>query len=339
MQNRSVSGVSIRAITAAFPDKIVSFDTFDELFGEKEARRIAKGTGINSIREAGYLNTSDMILAACKNMIENGGVTIDNVDCVIVVTQTPDRWSPGISFYLQDKLGLSTDCFTLDILTGCAGYITGLFQAASLISSKACKKVLLCTGDTTTKIIDDNDRHLKMLFGDAASATLLEAGTDTLDFILGADGSGIDALGAGISYCKEQAQPANTICSLQMDGTAVMNFALTRVPSVIKELLKKNDLTTETVDLLVLHQANEFMIKYLASIIGISPDKLPIDLDQLGNTSSTSIPYVLSRHTSIGTSDAQNVVLCGFGAGLSWGAVKVNLADTLSVSPICIPAN
>ena len=337
MKKRTINGVAIRAVTAALPEHKITENDFALLFGAKEVNRIAASTGIRSIREAKSLHTSDLILAACQNLFKNGVVQPTDIDGLVVVTQTPDEWSPGLGYKVQHELGLSVDCLVLDIVAGCAGYVNALIQCGALINAGSCKKVLLCTGDVTTKLIDDKDRHVRMLFGDGASATLLEPGDNSFEYITGVDGGGNTALGAHIEYGSDPRSSVSALIGrLHMDGTAVMNFALSRVPSTVKALLSSTGLCSKTLDLLVLHQANEFMINYIRRIIGIDSDKVPIDVDGIGNTSSTSIPIVLSRHYAIGTAKAKNVILCGFGAGLSWAAIYVNLENTRAVSPVYV---
>ncbi|MEK6748144.1 MAG: ketoacyl-ACP synthase III [Pseudomonadota bacterium] len=331
MSIRTISGVAIRAVSVALPERVVTLDDFGQLFGTKEVARIVKSTGITSIREARSLHTSDLIIAACRNLFVDGVCNPREIDGLVVVTQTPDSWVPGVGFIVQHELGLPQHCLVSNVSASCSGYVTGLLQAGALISSGACKKVLLSTGDVTTKLMDERDRHLKMLFGDGASATLIEPGDGTFEFMCGADGSGRNSLESDIEYVKNDGSRVSAkIFSLQMDGAAVMNFALKRVPEIIKALLQSTGLTPASLDLLVLHQANVFMLNYLRRMIGVAPEKMPIAVDGVGNTSSTSIPVVLSRHNAIGTPQAQHVVLCGFGAGLSWGAVKVDLRRTFA---------
>lgn len=335
MAGRKISGVELRAVSAAVPEFLTTESDFSELYGEKQVARITKETGIRSIREGKALKTSDLICAACESLFSNGVVDVAEVDGLVVVTQTPDDWCPGTSFHVHERLGIAKDCFLSDITAGCAGYITGMTQAAALVSSGACKKVIVCTGDITTQLISDSDQHLRMLFGDAASATLICAGDHEVQVKTGADGSGAGVLGATIEYSK---QTGPCVSNLYMDGMAVLNFALSTVPDLIKDICADSQLEPDDLDLLVLHQANEFIINYLRRTIGIAPEKLPIDVDGLGNTSSTSIPYVLSRHPAVGTKNAENVVLCGFGAGMSWGAVRVNLSQMTSIPPVTVSA-
>jgi 3-oxoacyl-[acyl-carrier-protein] synthase III len=337
MNRRSLTGVTFRAVAGALPDRFVTQDDFAALYGEREVERIVRNTGVRSVRTAQALATSDLVYAACRSLLDRCALSGAEIDGLVVVTQTPDAWSPGIGFTLQHRLGLPATSIVLDLNAGCGGYVNALLQSSALITSGACRNVLLCTGDVTTKLLDDGDRHVKMLFGDGASATLLERGEGRLDFICGADGSGRNALRTGIDYARREGDAvAASVGNLHMDGTAVMNFALAKVPATINALLAETGTPLASLDLLVLHQANAFMLNYLRRIVGIDAARVPIDLDGIGNTSSTSIPLVLSRHPAIGTADAARVVLCGFGVGLSWGAVLADLSHTLAIPPVVV---
>ncbi|WNC88094.1 ketoacyl-ACP synthase III [Paraburkholderia sp. FT54] len=338
MSLRIISGAAIQAVTAAVPEKKTTLKDFSLLYGEREAGRVARTTGVRSKSYAGNLSATDLITAACKNLFSAKITSAAEIDGLIVVTQTPDDWSPGAAFTIHCRLGLSQDCLVTDLNAGCSGYLSALFQAGALVASGACKKVLVCTGDVMSKLISDDDRHVAMLFGDGASATLVGQGTEQIEFMCAADGSGRNLLGAKLRYSEpSEAHVCAEIHGLHMDGEAVMNFALARVPAMVKSLLQATRLTPATLDLLVLHQANEFMLTYLRRIIGVDAAKVPIDIDGFGNTSSTSIPLVLSRHAAIGSPQAKNVVLCGFGVGLSWLAAKVDLQNTVVVPPCVVP--
>lgn len=146
MIGRNISGVRIKAITAAIPSEVLGSEFFSTLYEEKEVARVARGTGISSIRSANGLTTADMIAAAARHLFGNAPLNSADIDGLIVVTQTPDDWSPGTAFEIHHRLELSTNCFVVDINSGCAGYVNGLIQAASLVAAGACSNVLLCTG-------------------------------------------------------------------------------------------------------------------------------------------------------------------------------------------------
>ncbi|NMM29058.1 MAG: ketoacyl-ACP synthase III [Glaciimonas sp.] len=339
MVSKIISGISIKAITAALPSEVIGADVFSALYGEKEVARIVRGTGINSIRSAKGMTTSDLIAAAAEHLIRNMDIDRNEIDGLVVVTQTPDDWSPGSAFAVHHKLKLPTNCFVTDIDSGCAGYVNGLIQAASLVASGSCKNVLLCTGDINTRLVDDNNYKVRMLFGDAASATLITSGEGTLHFIYGADGSGRHLIGVNLNYEKENDHIGKIHC-LKMDGAAVMSFALRRVPEVINSLLQEKEIEKNDIDLFALHQPNEFILNYIRNILDVAPNKLPCDVSDVGNTNSSSIPLLLSRFNWQADITRKNVVMCGFGVGLAWNALLLDLSKTKIIKPLDgIPIN
>lgn len=335
MEPKSISGIRVEAITAALPSKTIGKEDFSAMYGEKNAARVARGTGISAIRTADGLSTEALITAAAQQLLDNVDVTTDDIDGLIVVTQTPDSWSPGTAFVVHQRLGLKSGCFVATVNDGCAGYVNGMIQAASLISSGAFKKVLLCTGDINTRLVDDADYQVRMLFGDAASATLIGSGRETVNFINGTDGSGTEMLGVKISY-EKGAQSTASVATLKMDGAAVMSFALKRVPEVVDSLLDQVGIKKDNVDLFALHQPNEFLLNYLINLLEVDPCKVPIDVNGIGNTNSTSIPLLLARRAYL--KERNDIVLCGFGVGLAWNAMHLNLSDTALITPIEVDA-
>lgn len=336
MAHKTINNVSIKAISAALPTHSMGQNEFANLYGLKEAARVARGTGIKAIRTADGLSTQALIVAAVTQLIDNIDISLSDIDALVVVTQTPDSWTPGTAFAVHSELGLNEGCYVTTINDGCAGYVNGLVQATSLISSGVYKNVLLCTGDINTRLVDDSDYQVRMLFGDAASATLIGEGEDSVSYISGTDGGGKDLLGVKVSYGKTEENSAR-VKTLQMDGAAVMSFALKRVPEVVGNLLKGKGLSKEQIDLFVLHQPNEFILKYLVNLLEVEPTKVPIDVNGIGNTNSSSIPLLLARRYKVeGTKN--NIILCGFGVGLAWNAMHVNLSDTKFIAPVEISA-
>jgi 3-oxoacyl-[acyl-carrier-protein] synthase-3 len=326
----SFSNIDLVALSAAVPAQKASFDDFAKAFGDRNVERIIESTGIRSVRIAGNLSTGDLCEAAANRLLAETGVAATDIDAVVVITQTPDDLMPGVAFKLQHKLGLRADCLAFDINQGCTGYIYGLLQASMLVKA-GCTQVLLCTGDVTSKLLNASDRNVKMVFGDAATATLVRAGAGQLDFVMRSDGSGRDSLHTPISY-EGGLDKSGTVGHLHMDGKDIMNFALTRVPSVIAELLDDAKVKRDEVDLVGFHQANAFMVKYLQKLINLSPSVVPVDMEQYGNTGPSSIPLLLACNGNKFLRRAQTI-LCGFGVGLSIGSVKLDLSTTKFISP------
>lgn len=246
-------------------------------------------------------------------------------------SQTHDAIMPATSVMMQHRLGMSTEAVAFDISYGCSGYVYGLYQASMLISSGGCKRVLLCAGDVITPLLDPLDRNVRMVFGDAGSATLIENGTDSIAFSLNTDGSGMHHLRAAKSNAK-----ANHDSYLYMNGAAVMEFALREVPTTINKLLKMKDWKADEVGTYAFHQANGFMLNYLRKKMELPKQAVPITVENTGNTGPASIPLALSltkdRLCDEGRLD--KVIMCGFGVGLSWASAGMNLGNTLILPPV-----
>lgn len=331
---RVFDGVCVSAVTAALPAQSLTLTDFGELFGTKEVMRIVASTGIEAVRIAGSLKISDLCEAAARRLLEETATDIDEIDAIVVVTQTPDDLMPGVAVKLHACLGMPQESMAFDLNYGCSGYIYGLTQAALLITGAKCRKVLLCTGDVTSKIINPQDRPVRLVFGDGASATLVTAGTGQFDVIIRTDGSGRASLCTPLNYSDGQNGTSANVGHLHMDGAEVMNFALSKVPVLINDLLAATGLERGDIDLLALHQANRFMLNYLRKMTGLAADRVPIDIAETGNTGPSSIPLLLARQKSTPVSPWENAIVCGFGVGLSWGAIRLDLSETRLIAPI-----
>lgn len=337
--NSILHGLSIRAVASALPDRQLTLEDFATLFGEREASRIAKSTGISSVRTAGDLSTIDLACGAACSLFENADIDPHSIDALVLVTQTPDVLMPASSAILAARLGLRRDIPAFDLNFGCSGYVYGLFQASLLVASGSCRRVLMCTSDVISKLLQPQDHHVRMVFGDGASATLIEAGPHNFSFAFSTDGNGAKHLGTPLQYKpsqREQGSVSAEVGSLFMDGAQVMNFALEQVPTAINRFLDELKLTADNVPYFLLHQANAFMLHYLGRKMGVDAARIPVHVDGIGNTGPSSIPVLLSA-----TSDAQrlcqdNLVACGFGVGLSIGLMHLSLRDTQLISPVIL---
>lgn len=335
-----ICGIEIASISSCIPKNRVNLTDFNEDFGENEVNKIIKTTGINSIRKTDENTTaSDLCYVAAKKVFEDNEISPEDIDAIIFVSQTPDYKIPQTSHVLQSKLGLKEDTICFDLPIGCNGYIYGIFQASILINSKACKHVLLLSGDTTTKLINEKDRSLKMVFGDGGSATLIKEGIDTLSFIIYSDGSKFGDLiipdGGSRNPSNAKSNQLNydnegngrTPMNLFMDGMAIFNFAIKRVPTLLEEIVSYSNWEKDEIDLYALHQANKFMIDYLRKKCKVALEKMPVVVDGIGNTGPATIPILLTELRSK-SQTFKKVILCGFGIGLSWGAVSCDLSNT-----------
>lgn len=327
--NVIIDNIKISAISAAIPKNYLDLYSLSELYGENEVKRIIENTGIEKVRVANYgMKASDLCYSAAKCLMDAMQLNPLELDAIVLVTQTPDGIMPATSVILQHKLGLATHVVALDISYGCSGYVYGLYVASLLINSGGCKKVLICAGDVITPLINKNDRNVRMVFGDAGSATLMEKGGESIAFSIKTDGSGKDFIKTAI---HDDMNPY-----VYMDGASVMNFALQEVPLIIDQLLNIKQWQADEVGVYALHQANQFMLNYIRKKMKINKENLPISVQDVGNTGPASIPLLLAREFQSFKKNnmLSSSVLCGFGVGLSCAAAALNLNDTIILNPI-----
>lgn len=306
-------------LTNADLEKMV--DTNDEWIRTRtgiEERRILKTPG---------LATSDMVVPAVRELLQKRGIDPMEIDCLIVATVTPDMMFPSTANLACHKLG-AKNAFGFDLLAACSGFLYALTTGASLIESGRYKKVVVAGSDKMSSIIDYSDRNTCILFGDAAGAVLLEPNTEgfgVLDSILRSDGSGGEYLNmkAGGSL-----RPASieTVTNRQhyayQEGQSVFKFAVKGMADVSAELLERNNLTGNDIAWLVPHQANKRIIDATANRIGLSSDKVMVNIQRYGNTTAATIPLCLWEwRKQLNKGDL--LVLAAFGGGFTWGATLV----------------
>ncbi|MFG0261684.1 MAG: ketoacyl-ACP synthase III [Novipirellula sp. JB048] len=289
---------------------------------------IAEKTGIHQRHIAAPRETSsDLAVEAARKLFAEQAIDPQSIDFLLFCTQTPDYPLPTTSCLIQDRLGLPTRCGALDFNLGCSGFVYGLAMADGLIQSGVAKNVLLLTAETYSKYIDANDRSLRTIFGDGAAATLVTASDEkTLwGFQFGSDGSGGDMLlvGDGGSRASEDAiRPRHRKrwkSRLYMDGPSLINFTVEAIPRLVDEILSANDLADPDIDRYLMHQATLKMLDQLRDRMGIAPERLPVELADVGNTVSSTLPILIDRLRSRGELKAESVnMLVGFGVGLSW---------------------
>ena len=338
--------VGIRAMSACVPKKIVSNKDLGYLIPEEEIEKTIQNIGIVERRIADEdVCASDLCYKAAMKLMEDNSIDPMSIDVLLFMSQTADYRIPATAPLLQHRLGLSIDTLCLDLSLGCSGYIFALSTAFAYASMKGVNRVLLLDGETFSKIVNKRDKVDWPLYGDAATATLVEKGTFApSSFILKSDGSGKDAviIRDGMrnkitpESCVEREEEEGNIRSrleVFMDGMAVFNCAMKRVPKSIKEILEVSGCTFDDVDWLVFHQANKFMTDFFIKKLKFNPDKVPYCIQKYGNTSSTSVPLTIVSELYDKLQDGQRVVMSGFGAGLSWGTANV-VFNQSHISPI-----
>lgn len=332
-----IDGVRVSAIAAAVPKQSMGLADLMQEFGEAEVRRIVRATGIESLRIADGLTTGDLCAAAAQHLLLRSATDPGSIDAIILATQTPDRLMPGTSTLLQHRLGLSEDVVPYDINYGCSGYVFGLYLASSLLAGGACRRVLLCTGDVTTRLLGDRDRNVRMVFGDAATATLVERAPGEVHFLLRTDGAGADHLTTRWLPTKVGPEQSVAARHLEMDGAEVMGFALREVPRLVDDLLAFAGLERQQIELFALHQANAFMLQQLRRMLGVPQECLPVAVNGYGNTGPSSIPLMLCSSFA-GAPLPRHALVCAFGVGLSYGACHANLQGCTASAPIEVEA-
>lgn len=332
----------LKDIAVYLPDSVLGNDELAKLYPEWPAEKILEKTGISERHIAGEQQTAgDMAYEAARNLFAQGKVDAQDVDFIILCTQAPDYVLPTTACLLQDRLGLSRQVGALDINLGCSGFVYGLSLAKGLIETGAARCVLLLTADTYSKYIHPLDKSVRTLFGDAAAATAVvasEASEEAIGpFVFGTDGSGAKNLivAAGMyrlpKSCDtsiEQIDDSGNVRSrdnLYMNGAEVMAFSLKEVPKAADELLLKASKAKEDMDFFVLHQANKFMLEALRKKLKVPQEKLPIMVEDCGNTVSSTIPITLFRLRQQGRlRQGHQLMLIGFGVGYSWAACLLN---------------
>lgn len=334
---------AIRAITSFLPEGKLTNDQLAEEFGDWHASQILSKTGV-AVRGVAAADecASDLGVAAAKRLFESDARSPDEIDFLIFCTQSPDYFTPTTACLMQDRLGLKTSCGAIDINQGCSGYVYGLALAKSLVEAETAENVLLITADTYTKFINRRDRSLLTLFGDGAAATLVGAvpGESELigPFVWGTDGRGANRIivKAGGLRCpptpetaierEDQSGNWRSEQNLFMDGADVFGFAMKTVPQTLDRLLEKCGLTPDQVDFIIPHQANKFMLERLRAKMKIPAEKFWIDMEQGGNTVSSTIPIALESAMQQGrVKRGDRVALVGFGVGYSWGAAMIRI--------------
>jgi 3-oxoacyl-[acyl-carrier-protein] synthase-3 len=286
-----------------------------------EERRILKEPGKGS---------SDLAVPAIQQLCERRGISAVEIEVIICCTVTPDMVFPATANIISDKLG-AKNAWGFDLEAACSGFLYGLTVGASLIESRRYKKVIVVGVDKMSSIIDYSDRTTCILFGDGAGAVLLEPNTEgfgIIDSLLKSDGSGKQYLHmkAGGSVRPATGETvANKEHYVFQDGQPVFKFAVTRMADVSAELLERNGMTGDDIAWLVPHQANKRIIDATANRIGLSPDKVMLNIHKYGNTTAATIPLCLWewKHE---LNKGDYIVLAAFGGGFTWGASLVKWA-------------
>ena len=334
------NNIGISAIAACVPQKIEYNKDLGYMMSDEEIQKAIQNIGIEERRIAEPdVCASDLCFKAAQQLLIDNAIDPQSIDVLIFVSQTSDYHQPATAAILQHKLGLSKNTLAFDINLACSGYVYGLSTAYAYAQNEGVNRVLLLVGETMSKIVSRYDKVNTPLFGDAGTATLIEKGEQfgTAVFSLHTDGKGAEVMMipdggfrntvSADSFVEETDANGDKRSRLQfrMDGMAVFNFGMSEEPRDVKNLVEAAGLELGQVDLLIYHQANKFMTDFFSKWLKFDKAKTPYSIRKYGNTSSASIPLTIVSELYETYPERKNVILSGFGAGLSWGSVLLDL--------------
>ena len=366
MTNTRFTHAALAAISSVVAGHAVSVEDELEHFSDNpaQARRFTDVSGLRTRRKADDdVTASDMCAQAARALLRQTDTPLSDIGAVFFVSHSADYLLPASAAILQHRLGLPRHCVAMDMNAGCAGFINALWMAASLVESRACKKVLLLAGDTPGRFQPAANRVVGPIFGDAGTAALVaySESPSPMSFAFGTDGSKHEALvipGGGSRIPQNASEgsdsPFNqTVCddkgnpwtlggqsAIWMDPMGIYTFSTSVVPPHIKEHLQHEGLEPQSVDRLFLHQANKIIVDSIAKKVGIRKENVPTEsLSLYGNLGVASVPVLVCAHyANKGSAPVAhghaNTMLCSFGAGLSWGSAILPLDKTV-VLPVC----
>lgn len=322
---------AITAVSGYLPDYVLTNEEL-ETFVDTTSEWIESRTGIKERRilKGEGLGTSDMGAPAVELLLKKRGIRASEIDLLIVATVTPDFYFPSTSNLICDKIG-ATNAWGFDVLAACSGFINALTTGAQFIETGKHKKVVVVGADKMSSIIDYTDRSTCIIFGDGAGAVLLEPNEEGLgiqDSILKVDGSGGKFLnmkaGGSVSPASHETVDAKQHYVFQ-DGQPVFKRAVTAMADVSAEIMEKNNLKSDDVAWLVPHQANKRIIDATANRMGVSPDKVMLNIQKYGNTTAGTVPLCLWDYEKK-LKKGDNLILSTFGGGFTWGSVYLKWA-------------
>lgn len=324
MSVSSIGGFRIAGVATCVPRHVIDNLDAGARYGDTEVRKVVAMAGVrrrHTVKSG--ITAGDLCQEAAASLLDRLGWARSSITGLIFVTQSPDYLLPSTACILQHRLGLSDHCAAFDVGLGCSGYPYGLYLAASMLRSGGHQRILVLHGETPSRFTHPDDHATTLLFGDAGSATAMEAAAGAPDstFVLHTDGGGYDQLiirGGGFRD-RIPEDPRHNF--LEMDGAGIFNFTIKRVPALIQESLAHAGCTADDIDVFLFHQANRYIIKHLAKKCGVAEDRIPLTLEEYGNSGGPSVPLTLTHSISSHRDLPLRVMMIAYGVGLSWGAM------------------
>ncbi len=343
MLSKEFNGVKISGLACAVPENKVEADSYREHFGDAAVDRFVGATGIKQ-RYLGNdgQTASDLCFVAAEALMEKKGLTGNDIDALLFITQTPDYSGPSTAFVLHKRLKIKQDCLVFDINLGCSAFVVGVYTVAGMIESGMIDRALVLIGDAGThRNAPPDDISYNMMFGDGGSAVLVERGEGTIDGMVRSDGEGYNILIAPIPGYRFQGVSPEELNGIdkKMEGDEVFLFSLTKVPKLFKEFYSTFDCSADDFDSFILHQANMMIIEHIGKKLKLPKEKIHVSIDKYGNTDGATIPIgIVDLCERIGEGKKLKLISSGFGIGLSWGVLSFEI-DSSDVLPMIFTAD
>lgn len=356
--NFKFSGKRVTGLLTVLPAHEQSFvdDMKDFDFPERKSLKLMKVMGYDRHRLVSEeVCVSDLAVFGFQYLFDRGLLAKDDFDALVLVTQSPDHFMPPTSNLIQGRLGLRPDLYCIDINQGCAGFLIGLIQAFLLLELGAIRKVALVNGDVLSRKVSRKDKNSFPLIGDGLSIATVEADGDQppIHANLKMDGSRGNALMIPAGGFRTPSSPDTAVLkdvgdnnyrsqdNLWMDGTAVFNFVQREVPPMIVDLLQFAGVSDGDVDYYLFHQPNRFMLEKLADKMNVSRDKMPCNIvEHFGNSSGLTVPVNIAFNLGDKLRNSvYTVCLAGFGAGLTWSSMLLQMGNLVFCDMIDFPSN
>ena len=325
-----IDNVKISGIAVAVPKTKIETQSYAERFGDEEIKKFVDMVGIKERYKSVERQTgSDLCYTAADALLKYKGYESESIDAVIFIGENSDYKEPATAHVLHKRLNLKNDCFAFDINLGCTGFVYGVSIVSSLIASGLIKRGLLCVGEVPKYSLNSEDHSNAMMFGDAGSACIIEAGDGELKTLLKSDGTGFNIIGTPGGHARHPLDPQNpdwNSLEPKMDGFETFRFAISKAPSAWKEFMKQHKVSAEDFDYILFHQANKFMVDHIAHKMKLEQEKYPISIDRYGNTNGVSIPVTLvDLCTTHSVPENLHLACVAFGIGLSWGVISFDI--------------
>lgn len=327
---RENHAVAITAAASYVPEKVVTNDELAQLMDTSDEWIVAH-TGIKTRRYAIGENTSHLCTKVGQKLLKNAQMTADAIDLIVVATITPDGLTPATAALVQANLG-ANNAFAFDVSAACSGFVYALSIAHKFLVAGQARSAMVIAAETNSKMLDFSDRTSAVFFGDGAGGVILQADTDLPNMVLGEK---LVTKGDGNVIHSGRVQPLSKVAAdnyphtdaFFQDGHAVYDFVTTTIPNHIRDFLDEHHQPKAQIDYVIAHQANLRLLEYLSDDLGIGMDHFVINVDRLGNTSSAGIAIGLAELLASGKRP-NRVLLTGFGAGLAYGSMLLDLSGT-----------